>query len=89
MEETTSPTDSEENVIYQEEIVYVDENGNEITPPDDATIISEEIIVEDVKDEQEKVSEPKEFQSAEEIIVGQRRQGERRTAEARYARDRE
>ena len=55
---------------------------NSIAAPDKGTlikfgttprigIISEEIIVEDVKDEQEKVSEPKEFQSAEEIIYGE------------------
>lgn len=62
----------EENVIYQEEIVYVDENGNEIEPPIGAEIVSEEVVVEEeIPTTEVEIHEQKEFQSAEEVIYGE------------------
>ncbi len=72
--ETNTDTTDEENVIYQEEVVYVDENGNEIELTEDAKIVSEEIIVEETEVVKEEVpNEKKEFQSAEEVIYGDKK----------------
>lgn len=60
----------EENVIYQEEIVYVDEDGNVIDVPEGANVVYEEVVEENVQPEIE-LPEKKEFQSAEEVIYGE------------------
>lgn len=65
--ESTETTD--ENVVYEEEVVYVDEDGNVIELPEGAEIVSEEIVVEEKDDD--KSNEKKEFQSAEEVIYGE------------------
>jgi hypothetical protein len=58
--------DSSENVIYEEEVVYVDEDGNVIEFTEGATIVSEEII-EDSSEDMTSTGN-KEFQSAEDVI---------------------
>ena len=61
----------EENIIYEEEIVYVDEDGNVIDVPEGTEIVYEEVVVEEPVTEDE-IPEKKEFQSAEEVIYGKK-----------------
>ncbi len=72
VEEVVQEEQPEENVIYQEEIVYVDEDGNVIELPEGAEIVYEEVVIEEETPVQEvEIPEKKEFQSAEEVIYGE------------------